>query len=241
MSTTVSTAPTFSVTSAIGTRTINSTKAVLRFRGQGGTGTSDHYYYWFRLYDSTAGIVLSGPVKTRVTDPYGSTQVTLAAGSKSITAPASTTTHTIYIQYGRGSVSSSTEPKSWSNEATYTVSVPGKQNYSIIYYDYKGSTFYSTTGVEASNHTVYNPGTSIRGFDHWNTNSSDTGTSYSPGATRYVNGNLYFYAIGNPVPVIKIKVDGAWKEGILKIKYNGVWKDADTFYIKTNDSWKEAD
>ena len=235
----VDTAPTFSVTSAIGTRTINSTKAVLHCSNM---GSSTRIYYWFRLYDSTAGIVLSGPVKLLVYDKYsGSETVTLAAGSKSITAPASTTTHTIYIQYGKGTNSSTREPSSWSNKATYTVSVPGKQNYSIVYYDYKGSTFYSTTGVEASNHTVYNPGTSIRGFDHWNTNSSDTGTSYAPGATRYVNGNLYFYAIGNPVPIIYIKVDGAWKEGILKIKYNGVWKDADTFYIKTNDSWKEAD
>lgn len=235
----VTTAPTFSVTSAIGTRTINSTQAVLSAHGDK-TDVNTRYYYWFRLYDSTAGIVLSGPVSRRFTTTSDTT-ITLAASSQSITAPASTTTHTIYIQYGRGSTSSSTQPTSWTNYQSYTVSVPGKQNYSIIYYNYDGSTFYSTTGIEASNHTVYNPGTSIRGFDHWNTNSSDTGTSYSPGATRYVNGNLYFYAIGNPVPIIKIKINGVWKEGILQIKYNGVWKDADTFYIKVNDSWKEAD
>lgn len=232
---TVSTAPTFSsAVTGIGTRSISWTTIQINFK----TNRYDPSYAKFRIYDATISSVLyeSGHFSA-----YSATNTTrqkaYSANTAIVTMPSSTTTHTIKLQYGMMSTSSGT-PSSWSDIASYTVSVTGKRTFNIVYYDYGGSSYYSTTGAEASYHTVYTP-TSLSKFDHWNTASDDSGTSYLPGSTRYVNGNLYFYAIRGAGVVIKTKVSGSWVDAEPKVKVNGAWVDVSDAYVKVNGTWKQ--
>lgn len=40
--------------------------------------------------------------------------------------------------------------------------------------------------------------------------------------------------------VIRVKVNGSWKEGIAYVKVNGTWKEASSVYINSNGVWKES-
>lgn len=238
----VITAPTFSVLSSQGTRTINLTNSPafsLYVNGQ------KNKYLFVRLYDSTASKAISTMPKGVIhRNTYGPVSVTrtIPSGNTSVTAPDSTTSHSIVIQVGWSS-SSITQPTSWdvlnknyNTPPTYSVSVPGKATYNIYYYNKDGSVFYNTTGKEGDNHTVI-AGTGIGGFDHWNTAADDTGTSYSPGDTRLINGNLYFYAISNGV-VVRRKINGEWKDCSVQAKVNGEWVPVIEGYIKVDGVWK---
>lgn len=234
------TAPTFSVSSSQGTRTIKLTNSpwFRLFVEKPG-----NEYLFARLYDSTA----SKAISTRSTGvtPMSApklTSVTIPSGNTSVTAPDSTTSHSIVIQVG-WSRDSTTQPTSWdvlntyhNTPPTYSVSVPGKATYNIYYYNKDGSVFYNTTGKEGNNHTVI-AGTGIGGFDHWNTAADDTGTSYSPGATRFIDGDLYFYAICNGI-VVRRKINGEWKNCSVQAKVNGEWVPVIEGYIKVDDVWK---
>ena len=163
--------------------------------------------------------------------------MSISAGSVSVSMPSSNTTHTIVLQYGTTSSSSGT-PTSWTTVGTYTITVTGKRTFNITYYDYAGTSYHTDTGGEADYHTVYTP-TGLSRFDHWNTASDDSGTSYLPNSTRYVNGNLLFYAIRGTGAIIKAKVGGSWVDGEPKVKVGGVWKDVDSVFAKVNGAWKE--
>lgn len=41
--------------------------------------------------------------------------------------------------------------------------------------------------------------------------------------------------------IIRIKVNGAWKEGQVHVKVNGAWKEADIVHTKVNGVWKESE
>lgn len=41
--------------------------------------------------------------------------------------------------------------------------------------------------------------------------------------------------------VVRIKVNGAWKEGQVHVKVNGTWKEADIVHTKVNGVWKESE
>lgn len=40
--------------------------------------------------------------------------------------------------------------------------------------------------------------------------------------------------------VIRVKVNGSWREGIVYIKVNGTWKEASSVYVNNNGVWKES-
>lgn len=227
----VLTAPTLSLTTGIGTRKINWTAcsvlaSCIKNKPQYGKA---------RLYDSTSGTVLASSSSAN-TYRSGSVSMSVAAGNVSVSMPSSNTSHTIVLQYGQMSSSSAT-PTSWTTVGTYTITVTGKRTYNIEYYDYAGASYYSTTGYEASYHTVYTP-TTLSRFDHWNTAADDSGTSYLPNDTRYVTGNLYFYAIRGAGVIIKAKVSGAWVDAEPKVKVNGAWADVSEVYVKVNGVWE---
>lgn len=228
----VGTAPTLSLTTGIGTRKINWTACNV-----GGTGNrANPKYAKARLYDSTSGTVLASSHTVSTYVGHQTVTMSISAGSVSVSMPSSNTSHTIVLQYGQTSSSSGT-PSSWTTVGTYTITVTGKRTYNIEYYDYAGASYYSTTGYEASYHTVYTP-TTLSRFDHWNTAADDSGTSYLPNDTRYVNGNLYFYAIRGAGVIIKAKVSGAWVDAEPKVKVNGAWVDVSEAYVKVNGAWE---
>lgn len=224
-------APTLSLTTGIGTRTINWTACKVL----ASCVRSNPQYAKARLYDSTSGTVLASSSSVS-TYRNSSVSISVAAGSVSVSMPSSNTSHTIVLQYGQTSSSSGT-PTSWTTVGTYTITVTGKRTYNIEYYDYAGASYYSTTGYEASYHTVYTP-TTLSRFDHWNTAADDSGTSYLPDSTRYVDGNLYFYAIRGAGVIIKAKVSGAWVDAEPKVKVNGAWADVSEVYVKVNGVWE---
>ena len=189
--------PSFTVTSGIGTRTLSWTAARPSMSIDSNTTSG---YAWMQLYDSTSGTVLATEmIPWRLTKADSTSyDFNLAAGSLAVTMPASNATHTIVLRVGYSSTTSSTVTWKNSDGPTYTVTIPGARSFGITYYDYDGGTYLSTTGTEASYHTVNNPGSALRGFTSWNTSSDGTGTIYNPGSTRYVDGNLVFYAMGNP-------------------------------------------
>lgn len=229
----VQTAPTLSSSATgIGTRTISWTACTVHASCYKG----NPQYAKARLYDSTSGTVLASS-STASTYTNSNKTISVSAGSVSVSMPASNTKHTIVLQYGQMHSRSAT-PTSWTTVGTYSVTVTGKRTYNIVYYDYAGSSYYSTTGAEASYHTVYTP-TTLSRFDHWNTASDDSGTTYLPGSTRYVNGNLYFYAIRVAGVVIKTKVSGSWVDAEPKVKVNGSWADVSDVYVKVNGTWKQ--
>lgn len=229
----VGTAPTLSLTTGIGTRKINWTACSISAH----TNKVQPRYGKARLYDSTSGTMLASSSTVSTYTKVGVT-LSIAAGNVSVSMPSSNTTHTIVLQYGETSSSSGTpSSSSWRTVGTYTITVTGKRTYNIIYYDYAGASYYSTTGAEASYHTVYTP-TSLSRFDHWNTASDDSGTSYLPDSTRYVDGNLYFYAIRGAGITIKAKVSGAWVDAEPKVKVNGAWADVSEVYVKVNGVWE---
>ena len=198
-----STAPTFTVTSNIGTRTLNWTEGRISITVNARSiGSSEHRYAWVRLYDATTGTILkvSSPKNKYVRGGNSETfEWSILAGSASISMPTVNTNHSIVLQVGESSTTSESGV-TWAtlDNGSSTVTIPGARSFGITYYDYDGGTYLSTTGTEASYHTINNPGSALRGFTSWNTSSDGTGTTYNPGSTRYVDGNLVFYAMGNP-------------------------------------------
>lgn len=227
----VGTAPTLSLTTGIGTRKINWTACTV----EASCRNSSPRYAKARLYDSTSGTVLAS--SSAVNTYYSGIAMSISAGNISVSMPSSNTTHTIVLQYGQMSSSSGT-PSSWTTVGTYTISVTGKRTFNITYYDYAGVSYHTDTGGEADYHTVYTP-TGLSRFDHWNTAADDSGTSYLPNSTRYVNGDLLFYAIRGAGAIIKAKVGGLWVDGEPKVKVGGTWKDVDSVFAKVNGAWKE--
>lgn len=209
MAFTVQTAPTLSVTKGGGTRTINYTAAVVS--GNNTTTSSSLRYGIVQLYNQTTSTILktSSMTATRQTSSryYFPSTVSLASGTQSVSLPDTDTTHTIIIRYGLASSSSGT-PSSWTTIGTYTVTVEKKGLYTAKYYDYDAKLILSDSMTEATSYTIYTP--SLLAFDHWNTNSMDTGTDYSAGASiasptadielyamsdELVSGDYYFYVI----------------------------------------------
>lgn len=227
----VGSAPTLSLTTEIGTRKINWTACSV----YGYCVRRNPRYVKARLYDSTSGTVLATSL-SRSSYSSGEITMSISSGSVSVSMPNSNTTHTIVLQYGE-MVTPSGTPTSWTTVGTYTITVTGKRTYNIIYYDYSSVSYYSTTGYEASYHTVYTP-TTLSRFDHWNTAADDSGTSYLPNDTRYVDGNLYFYAIRGAGITIKAKVSGAWVDAEPKVKVSGAWVDVSEVYVKVNGVWE---
>ena len=60
---------------------------------------------------------------------------------------------------------------------------------------------------------------------------------FSGGSTQQVNSRIY--TIQNK-GIMRVKVNGVWKEGQVYVKTGGSWKEADTVYTKVAGSWKES-
>ena len=89
-----------------------------------------------------------------------------------------------------------------SNTSTDSISVPAKQSYTVSYNANSGSGAPSSQTKWYGESLTLSSGKPYRSgyqFWHWNTSSSNSGTTWSPSETYNGNSSLYLYAIWNPI------------------------------------------
>lgn len=74
----------------------------------------------------------------------------------------------------------------------------------------------------------------------WNTAADGSGTHYELSGQYTTEADVTLYAEWtlDSIP-FRVKINGAWKTGILKTKVNGAWVTPHAGYIKVNGQWKE--
>ena len=78
------------------------------------------------------------------------------------------------------------------------------------------------------------PGDKVQILMHTYTKNAKGGRVFSDGVWSSE------YTVQN-AGVARVKVSGAWKEGIVYTKVSGVWKEADVVYTKVSGAWKESE
>lgn len=152
--------------------------------------------YWDPVTAKTSNITIFNADKTY------SDWTTLASKSFELSMPRTHSARSIRITTSPHLTNASTYPAyPTSNAGIATVSLPALASYKVTYnYNVEGAATDTQTKWYGESLKLLT-GTPTRAsytFWHWNTNTSNTGNSYSPGGAYNTNAALTLYAIWNP-------------------------------------------
>lgn len=177
-------------------------KVTCYWKNNGWTYDINYVSAWVYCKGSSKQVKNSGSVNAN-----SSTSQQVSMGSASFTINKTTATQTASC-YGKITTNSSYVKGTKSSSAT-SISIPAKPSYKITYNANGGSgapgqqtKWYGTNITLSSTKPTRTGHTFVR----WNTNTSNTGTAYNPGATYSSNANLTLYAI--------------WKANTYTVSYN---------------------
>jgi uncharacterized repeat protein (TIGR02543 family) len=200
-------------------------------------GTSNTWRVNTTSYSGTSSVSFSASTRnTETTQAISSAQsitITKTHSAQSISVRVNLNgSNTARFQY-----QTTSQRRSISGSASGTISVAAKDSYNVTFAANGG------TGVPATQVKWYNESltisTTVPTRDKYNFLGwlGSDGNTYQPGATYTGNAALTLTAQWKKQSQLKVKVGGAWMDGMVKCKVNGEWVDAEAVYIKTNGTW----
>lgn len=142
----------------------------------------------------------------------------------------------------QASVTSSESPGSWTNIASYTITVPALSTSHYDFYNDEAMTdLYERIDVYETQYLTVPSAIPSVEMSEW---VDSNGITYQFGAqvqNTSMQEQTYKFRPVFLAPDIKakVKVSGEWVDGDIKCKVNGEWVDADAVYVKVGGEWIE--